>query len=197
MTVSEYFDLSDWLGLRWHSASRLRRLWKWFRSCAVEQKSDFLLLSVSWDRFVYIWGAAVIPVEPVNSSDLIVKQIMSERSRSASWLRKGNFLSIIISFFILVTLSLRIHHKEQYYHKNWIFEAGIRKEAPPLADKGRSVGIGISVKGKKSPAKTSWITTEMIITPNCAIFDLHKKTTLTTLIARMIIEVVMLVLRMI
>ena len=70
MTVSEYFDLSDWLGLRWHSASRLRRLWKWFRSCAVEQKSDFLQMSARWDRFVYIWRAAVIPVEPVNSSDL-------------------------------------------------------------------------------------------------------------------------------
>ena len=99
MTVSEYFDLPDWLSLRWHSASRLRRLWKWFRSCAVEQKSDFLQMSVSWDRFVYIWRAAVIPVEPVNNSDSIVKQIMSEKSRSASWLRKGNFLSINISFF--------------------------------------------------------------------------------------------------
>ena len=63
----------------------------------------------------------------------------------------------------------------QHHHKNWIFEAGIRKEAPPLADKGRSGGIGISAKGKKSPAKTFCITTEMIIILNCAIFNLHRK----------------------
>ena len=78
-----------------------------FDHVQLNRKVIFLQLSVSWDRFVYIWRAAVIPVEPVNNSDLIVKQIMSEKSRSASWLRKGNFLSINILFFTLVTLSLR------------------------------------------------------------------------------------------
>ena len=54
-------------------------------------------------------------VEPVNTSDSIVKQIMSEKSRSASWLRKGNFLSITILFFTLVTLSLRFTNDRKFH----------------------------------------------------------------------------------
>ena len=70
MTVSEYFDLPDWLGLRFTFCIKIEAIVKVISIIRSWTEKWFLQMSARWDRFVYIWRAAVIPVEPVNSSDL-------------------------------------------------------------------------------------------------------------------------------